>query len=326
MLNNITSQPDRLAQQGENILNNVTSQPDRLLNQGQNTITSLQNMPGQTLSQITGMPDSILNQTTNSLNNTFSMNNIMGGSFSNAFGGLNMNNVDSYPTQAFSYIQNNATSKANSLASRSLSKMKTLGKDSASAAAGAVIGAAWNQATDLVSGSGKTSTAQTGQTGDKTGASGTTAGTQTGQEAAQAAAQAQAIAAEQEKLNALKEEVRQNFFVASEATSAEQEAIVAARDDNFSDIVAKSATLAEGMRESIVADAATTTATPISGASMKEDINMNTDIMKKLARQLVAEIAVQNQLFELEVAGAMQSLDAKLLEMPTLQTDIETGA
>lgn len=182
------------------------------------------------------------------------------------FGGLNMNNVDSYPTQAFSYIQNNATSKANSLASRSLSKMKTLGKDSASAAAGAVIGAAWNQATDLVSGSGKTSTAQTGQTGDKTGASGTTAGTQTGQEAAQAAAQAQAIAAEQEKLNALKEEVRQNFFVASEATSAEQEAIVAARDDNFSDIVAKSATLAEGMRESIVADAATTTATPISGA------------------------------------------------------------
>lgn len=59
---------------------------------------------------------------------------------------------------------------------------------------------------------------------------------------------------------------------------------------------------------------------------MKEDINMNTDIMKKLARQLVAEIAVQNQLFELEVAGAMQSLDAKLLEMPTLQTDIETGA
>ena len=102
--------------------------------------------------------------------------------------------------------------------------------------------------------------------------------------------------------------------------------MLATRSDNFSDIVAKSATMAEGMRESIVSDAATTTATPISGASVKEDINMNTEIMKKLARQLVAEIAVQNQLFELEVAGVMQSLDVKRLEMPTLQTEIETGA
>ena len=314
MLNNITNQPDRLVQQGENILNNVTNTPDRLFNQGTSTITSLQNMPGQTLSQITGMPDSILNQTTNSLNNTFSMNNIMGGSFSDAFGGLNMNNVDSYPTQAFQYIQNNVTSSANSLASSSLSNIKSLAKKQATESVNAAIGVALDKASDVVSDVSKSATsAVKEQLGTAQGV---------GEDAVK---QAQVVA-EQEKLDALKNEIRQKFFIDGEVSDTQKAAVLAVRNENFSDVVAKSATMAEGMRESIVADAASTTATPISGASVKEDIDMNTDIMKKMARQLVAEIAVQTQLFELETAGAMQSVDVKLLKMPTLKTDIETGA
>jgi len=200
-----------------------------------------------------------------------------------------MNNVDSYPTQAFQYIQNNVTSSANSLASSSLSNIKSLAKKQATESVNAAIGVALDKASDVVSDVSKSATsAVKEQLGTAQGV---------GEDAVK---QAQVVA-EQEKLDALKNEIRQKFFIDGEVSDTQKAAVLAVRNENFSDVVAKSATMAEGMRESIVADAASTTATPISGASIKEDIDMNTDIMKKMARQLVAEIAVQTQLFELNL-------------------------
>lgn len=125
----------------------------------------------------------------------------------------------------------------------------------------------------------------------------------------------------QESWDKAVEFVKSNFYIKDRAklTPAEQKRITLKRQEYFYEVNANLITTSLLIQQGLVEDAKSISKAPTSGCNKFDDININTQTMMVISKQLMADIALQIRMLELEAMRELTTQPVFLKSEPQYQ-------
>ncbi|MBR4926746.1 MAG: hypothetical protein IKY98_00305 [Alphaproteobacteria bacterium] len=129
----------------------------------------------------------------------------------------------------------------------------------------------------------------------------------------------QTVAPAQEDLTGALSFVENTFFAKSggEDTAEKERIAKARRSEYLQEVQTQLMALSLGVSQNLIEDAKSISKAPTSGCNVIDDLNLNTVTMITLAKQTMADIALQLQMFELDAIRRQNNVPVRILEKPT---------